>query len=168
MFDRFMGNNAQNVDLATMVGVRINLPLRRAKRYGAVAEAEARLAQRRAELARLTNQVNFEVQQAYEQVDESAQTVRLYEKTILPAAQENLDAAKRAYGTGKIPFLSLIEAQRNLVELRDRYYEAVAAYFGRRATLERAVGGPLGSSVYGPGHGPEMPCSPGPSVRSPG
>jgi outer membrane protein TolC len=168
MIDRFMGNNAQNVDLATMVGVRINLPLRRAKRYGAVAEAEARLAQRRAELARLTNQVNFDVQQAYAQVDESAQTVRLYEKTILPAAQENIDAAKRAYGTGKIPFLSLIEAQRNLVELKDRYYEAVAAYFGRRAALERAVGGPLGPPGYGPGHSPEVPCSPGVGFRSPG
>jgi outer membrane protein TolC len=143
MFDRFMGNNSQNVDLATMVGVRINLPLRRGKRYGAVAEAEARLAQRRAELARLTNQVNFEVQQAYEQVKESASTVRLYEKTILPAAGENIKAAQSAYVAGKVPFLSLIEAQRNLVELKDRYYEAVAGYFSRWAALERAVGGSL-------------------------
>jgi hypothetical protein len=45
--------------------------------------------------------------------------------------------------TAKIPFLSLIEAQRNLVNLRDRYYEAVADYFRRRATLDRVVGGPL-------------------------
>ena len=30
--------------------------------------------------------------------------------------------------TGKIPFLSLIEAERNLETLRDRYYEAAAAY----------------------------------------
>jgi outer membrane protein TolC len=152
MFDRFMGNNAQTADLATMVGVRINLPLRRAKRYGAVAEAEARLAQRRAELARLTNQANFEVQQAYELVDESASTVRLYEKTILPAARENIKAAQSAYETGKVPFLSLIEAQRSLVELRDRYYEAVAGYFRRRAMLERVVGGPLVASPGNASH----------------
>jgi hypothetical protein len=43
----------------------------------------------------------------------------------------------------KIPFLTLIEAQRNLVNLRDRYYEALADYFRRRASLERAIGGPL-------------------------
>ena len=69
--------------------------------------------------------------------------MRLYEKTILPAAEKNVKSAEAAYVTGKIPFLSLIEAQRNVVNLRDRYYEAVADYFRRRAALERAVGGPL-------------------------
>jgi outer membrane protein TolC len=69
--------------------------------------------------------------------------VHLYRDTILPAAEANVQAAQAAYVTGKIPFLSLIEAQRNVVSLRDRYYEAVAEYFRRRAELERAVGGPL-------------------------
>ena len=44
---------------------------------------------------------------------------------------------------GKAPFLTLIEAQRNLVSLRDRHYEATADYFRRQATLERAIGGSL-------------------------
>jgi hypothetical protein len=39
--------------------------------------------------------------------------------------------------------LSLIEAQRNLILLRDRRYEAIADYFRRRATLERVIGGSL-------------------------
>ena len=39
--------------------------------------------------------------------------------------------------------MSLIEAQRNQAGLRDRYFEAVADYFRRRATLERVIGGPL-------------------------
>jgi len=33
----------------------------------------------------------------------------------------------------------------NSSELRDRYYEAIADYFRRRATLERVTGGPLAS-----------------------
>jgi len=37
----------------------------------------------------------------------------------------------------------LIEAERNVIGLRDRYYELVAEYFRRLAALERAVGGPL-------------------------
>jgi outer membrane protein TolC len=53
-----------------------------------------------------------------EQVVESEKTDRLYENTILPAARENVTAAENAYGAGKIPFLSLIEAQRNLIGLR--------------------------------------------------
>jgi outer membrane protein TolC len=143
MYDRFMGNISDNRDLATMVGVRLNLPIYKRRRCGAVAEAEARLAQRKAEFARLTDQVNFQVQEAYARVQRSERSARLYQDTILRAAEENVKAAQSAYETGKVPFLALIEAQRNVVNLRDRYYEALADYFRRRAALERAVGGPL-------------------------
>jgi cobalt-zinc-cadmium efflux system outer membrane protein len=155
-YDTIMGNGPAR-DLAPQLGLRINVPIRRVRRYGAVAEAEARVAQRQAELAKQMDQVAFQVQEAYEQVRESAQTVHLYEQTILPAAQANIGSAQSAYITGKIPFLTLIEAQRGLVELRDRYYEAVTDYFRRLATLERSVGGPL---IPGPeACGPSTPCS---------
>jgi outer membrane protein TolC len=134
----------QEKPLRGQVGVRLNLPVRCERRCAAVAEAEARVGQRRAELARQVDQLNYQVQQAYEQVQESEQVVRLYQKTILPAAQQNVKAAQSAYVTAKIPFLSLVEAQRNLVALRDRYYEALADSCRRRATLERVVGGPVG------------------------
>jgi outer membrane protein TolC len=143
MYDRFMGNLTDNRDLATMLGVRLNVPVRLERRRAAVAEAKARVAQRLAELAKQLDQVNYQVQQAYEQVRESEQVVRLYEKTILPAARKNVEAAESAYVAGNIPFLSLIEAQRNVVNLRDRYYEASADYHRRLATLERVIGGPL-------------------------
>jgi outer membrane protein, heavy metal efflux system len=124
-------------------GVRLNLPVYRDRRRAQVAEAEAKLAQRRAELARQADQVNYQVQEAFEKARQGEQSVALYAKTILPAAKANVEAAQAAYVTGKIPFLSLIEAQRNQVGLRDRYYETVADYFRRRATLERVIGGPL-------------------------
>jgi outer membrane protein TolC len=129
-------------DLRPMVGVRSNLPVRFARRGGAVAEARARLAQRRAELARLTDRVNFEVQEAYEQVRESERVLDLYEETALPAARRNVELAVSEYAVGRVPFLNLVEAQRDLVELRDRYFEAAAESLRRRAALERAAGGP--------------------------
>lgn len=141
-YDTIMGNGPTR-DLAPQVGVRVNLPVRRAKRYGALAEAQARAAGRRAELDRQTDQVAFQVQEAYAQVEESARVVALYDETILPAAKSNIDAAQSAYLTGKVPFLSLVEAERNLVMLRDRRNEALAEYLRRRATLERVTGGPL-------------------------
>jgi outer membrane protein TolC len=143
MYDRFMGNTTANRDLATMLGVRTNLPAYQGRRYGAVAEAEAGIAQRRAELAKRSDQVNYQVQEAYEKVIQGARSVELYEKTILPAAKANVESAQAAYITGKIAFLTLIEAQRSQVGLRDRYYETLAEYFRRRATLERVVGGPI-------------------------
>jgi outer membrane protein TolC len=141
-YDTIMGNGPAR-DLAPQVAVRMNLPVRQARRSGAVSEAEARLAQRQAELARRTDQVNLQVQEAYAQVRESERVVRLYTETILPTAEANVRAAQSAYETGKIPFLSLIEAQRNVIGLRDRSYEALAEYYRRRAALERAIGGPL-------------------------
>jgi outer membrane protein TolC len=143
MYDRFMGNTSETRDLAAQLGVRMNLPVYKGRRAAGVAEAEARVAQRRAELAKRTDQVNFEIQEAYAKVQRSERSVILYRNKILKAADANVNAAQSAYVTGKTPFVSLIEAQRNLVGLRDRYYEAVAEAYRRRAALERAVGGPL-------------------------
>jgi outer membrane protein TolC len=158
MYDRFMGNTTDNRDLAAMLGVRLNLPVYREKRYAAVSEAAARVAARRAELAKQADQVGFQVQEAYEEVRESERIVGLYRDTILPDAGKNVEEARSAYESGRIPFVTLIEAERTVVMLRDRYYEAVADLFRRRAMLERAVGGPLqppppaSGSPPAPGH----------------
>jgi outer membrane protein TolC len=133
----------QEKPLRPEINVRLNLPVYKAKRHAAVSEARARIAQRRAELDRQADQVNFQVQEAYEQVRRGEQSVRLYEKTILPKAKDNREEAESAYEKGLVPFVSLIEAQRNEVGLRERYHEAVADYHRRRAALERAVVGPL-------------------------
>jgi outer membrane protein, heavy metal efflux system len=129
--------------LQWQVGVRTNLPVRSARRGGAVEEARAKVAQRRAELARLTDQIGLQVQEAFEQVREADEVVKLYETKILPAAAANVKEAQAGYTNNRVPFLNLIEAQRNAVGLRDRYYEAVAEADRRRAALERAVGGAL-------------------------
>ena len=126
--------------LQWQVGARVNLPVRTARRVAAVAEAKARVVQRRAELARLTDRVNFEVQEAFEQLRESEEVVRLYESKVLPAADANVREAQAAYTNNRVPFLTLVEAQRGRVALRDRYYEAVAETSRRRAALERAAG----------------------------
>ncbi len=142
-YDSFWQAADDQQRLRPQVGIRMNLPIRLDRRRGAVAEASALLAQRRAELARQSNQVGLEVEQAAAQVRESEQALRLYEEKILPAARENVKAAQTAYMTGRIPFLTLIEAQRSVIDLRDRFNQAGADYQQRRAALERAVGGPL-------------------------
>src|SRR5207253_3291625 len=112
MYDRFMGNTSDNRDLATMVGVRVNVPVRLERRRGAVAEAEARVGRRVAELARQTDQVNFEVEQAHAEARESEQTVRLYETKILPDAELNVRTARVDYKTGQVPAVSVLQAER--------------------------------------------------------
>ncbi|MBN9524027.1 TolC family protein [bacterium] len=159
-YDTFWQENP----LRAQVGVKVNLPVRLNRRYAAVAEAQARVAQRQAELARATDRVNFEVQEAAAQVRESARVVRLYETDILPAAELNVKSARAAYTAGQVPFLTLIEAQRNAVELRDRYYEAIAGYGRRTASLDRVIGGGALPSPPGPAS-PVPPTVTAPSVR---
>jgi cobalt-zinc-cadmium efflux system outer membrane protein len=113
-------------------------------------------------LDRLVDQVNFQVQEAHARVAEAQRAVRLYETTILPAARSNVETAQRAYVTGSIPFISLLEAQRNLVGLRDRSYEVTADYFRWLATLDRVAGGPAG-----PWPPTDAPGSPSSSGRAP-
>lgn len=142
-YDSFWQAADDQQRLRPQIGLRMNLPVRLGRRQGAVSEATAQLMQRRAELAKQQNQIGFDVQQAFAQVRESEQSIKLYAEKILPAARENVKSAQAAYVTGKIPFLTLVEAQRSLVDVRDRSYLAAAEYERRLATLERVVGGPL-------------------------
>lgn len=130
----------QEQALQPYVGLRTNLPVRLSRRSAAVSEAQARVARQRAELARFADRANFEVLDAHARVRESERVVRLFEKEILPAAERNVKSARTAYTAGQIPFLSMIDALRNEVNLKDRYYEAISEYFRQRAALERAVG----------------------------
>jgi outer membrane protein TolC len=141
-YDSIMGNGPTR-DLAPQISVGINVPLRTDKRHAAVSEVQARILQRRAELARLVDQVNLQVHEAHVQVAEAQKIVHWYEIKILPDAESNIKAARNAYTAGQIPLLSLLEAQRNQVTLRDSYYQRIADYFQRQATLERVVGEPL-------------------------
>lgn len=124
------------------VGVRINLPMRLAKREGAVAEAHARLMELNAQLSRQQDQAAFEVQQAYEQWRESYRSVHLFETELLPAAKLSVKAAQAGYVPGDVPLLVLLEAQRNLTDLQEQYYQANTEFFRRRTVLQRTLTGP--------------------------
>jgi len=126
--------------LQWQVGARVNVPVRTARRDAAVAEAQARVARRRAEMARLVDQIGFEVHEAAERVREARQVIALYDERTLPAARSNVKEAQIGYTTGKVPFVALSEAQRTLAERRERYLEAQAELYRRHATLERVVG----------------------------
>ncbi len=132
--------------LQWQIGARINLPVQLSRRSAAVAEAQAKVAERRAELSRLTDQVNLQVQEAYEMLRESDKVIQLYLQKILPAAEANIKEAQTSYVNGKIPFVSLIDGQRSHIGLKDRYYEVLAEAVRRRAALERAVGAELNAT----------------------
>ena len=145
VFGRY-DNFWSQASLRGQVGVNMNVPLYRDKRYAAVREAQWRLSERRAEYEQRIDDINREVQTAYERFDEAQQTVGLYTAQILPAAEKNVASAFAAYETGRGDFLRLVAAQRQLIGLQERYQESIADYHRRRVELERVVGQPLFSA----------------------
>jgi outer membrane protein, heavy metal efflux system len=129
-------------EMRPQVGMTINVPIRLDRRSAAVREAAQRVQQRRAEYQDRLDQVRFEVQAAFDRAVQTRQVVRLYTEKILPTAERNLQSAQVNYTSGKLDFLRLIDAQRQITTQRDMHYQAIADYHRRLAELERAVGEP--------------------------
>jgi outer membrane protein TolC len=125
------------------MGVELNVPLQQGRRSAAVREASDRLEQRRAEYQDRVDQVRFEVQSALDRAVQSQRTIRLFEATILPATQRSVESAQANYTSGKLDFLRLIDAQRQVYTQREMYYQAIAEYERRLAELDMATGGSL-------------------------
>ncbi|HUE75145.1 MAG TPA: TolC family protein [Pirellulaceae bacterium] len=123
------------------VGVGMNIPLYRQKRHAAVAEAEQKISQRVAEYEQKQLDIQYDVQSAFERLDESRQAMELYRQKLIPTAQLNAEATQANYENANATFLDLATAQRQLIALREKEQEAVIAWHLRRAELERAVGG---------------------------
>lgn len=138
----------QEEALRPMVGMNVNVPLYKQKRSAAVSEARARIVKEQADFDAKTVEIAFQVEQTYRRVEESRQTLGVYENNILPTAQHSIEAARASYLAGRLDFLRLVESQRQLLSLQDRYYEAMADYHQRLAELERLVGAsPISSEL---------------------
>lgn len=123
-----------------MVGVMVNVPIRRQRIRAAVAEAEARLAAESSELARLEDAVREEAEVALLEFDEAGQVLHLYTNRVLPAARDQIAAARSGFETGSNSMLALIDAERTLRSAELEYHQAVADAFSRRAELDLALG----------------------------
>jgi outer membrane protein TolC len=130
-------------EMRPQVGMELNVPLQRGRRSAAVREASQRLQQRRAEYQERLDQVRFEVQSAVSRAAQSRQAIRLYEEKILPAILRNAESAQSNYTSGRLDFLRLIDAERQVYAQQAMYYQTIAEYHRRLAELERVVGGSL-------------------------
>lgn len=142
----FMGRYDQfwtDVVQRPQVGMNVNIPLNQSRRKAAVREAMFRVSKMQAEYAQQVDNIRHDVQTAFARVDASRKTVRLYADKILPAAESNVASANAGYVAGRVDFLRLIEAQRELLELQEKHQEATAEFHRRQAELERAVGAPI-------------------------
>jgi cobalt-zinc-cadmium efflux system outer membrane protein len=140
-YDTFWQPSSTQGPLRAEVGVAMNVPIYREKLRAAVAEAQFRVNQRRAEFEQRSLEIQYEAISASQQVEESRKTVELYAQRLLPAAEQNVAAARSNYEVNKISFIDLALTQRQLIAMREKQIEAVIAYHRRVAELNRVTGG---------------------------
>jgi outer membrane protein TolC len=123
-----------------MIGLGINVPLQLERRRATVDEARAAVLEADSLLRDERNKVLFEVTEAVSELAEQHHVLHLYGTSILPAAEEALEAARAGYENDTNDFATLIEAEQAVIKAKLGQEKALADYYKARARLDRAVG----------------------------
>jgi outer membrane protein TolC len=108
-----------------------------------VQEADANYQMAAASLQSMRNMVRAEVESAFYKVEQAGRSVRIFQNTVVPQAEQSLMASRAAYENNKTDFLMLLDSQRTLRDLKLAAHQALADFGTRLAELERAVGAEL-------------------------
>jgi cobalt-zinc-cadmium efflux system outer membrane protein len=127
-------------EMRPMVGVEISLPIQRARRRSAIAEAEAMRDQAQRERVRVENEATLAVAVARERLAEAHHALGVVREQMLPAAQDQAEAATAMVAAGRGEFGDAIEAERSWYEAELAAEEALVATSRRAAELMRALG----------------------------
>ena len=123
-----------------MVGVEMNLPLWLGRRSAAREQAQAELEKAKSEELAKRDAVRLEVSRAVAQMGEMVHSLDLYLGHLLPASRDRVAVARSAFETGNMPALTLLDAERNLLDVELGFEEALVEYHLYRLDLDRALG----------------------------
>ena len=139
-FQRFQNFQA-NDGFGAYVAMSIPFAFWTKPKYDAgVQEAAAAVAVARAQQHTLENMTRFQINDLLAKLRATDQVATLYRTTILPQAEQSLEAARVGYRTGKAGFLDLIDAQRAWRGFQLEYFTALVDRQYRLAELEQVVG----------------------------
>ncbi|UFP95199.1 TolC family protein [Gloeobacter morelensis] len=124
------------------LGLGIDLPVFY-NNQGEVKLAELAGEQSSLQIDALKLQIAVEVRTAYRALLNARESLRRHRNQLLPAAQDVVQLTQLSYELGKRDLGEVILAQQAAQEVLESYLEAVVAYQGAWADLERAVGEPL-------------------------
>lgn len=130
--------NRGGLDPMWQAGIGVSLPLYRERLSAgrAEAEAQARASERQVEAVRL--QLRFRTQERVAQLEATERVAELYRRGIVPQGRMSVDAALANYQTGKVPFITVLEALTTLYNDRATHLGLLANHEKIRASLEEA------------------------------
>lgn len=122
-----------------MLEVEIPIPLFN-RRQGEVEAALAEKRRQEAQIALIRAQIEAEIAAGFEQFQRSQQIVEQYVQSILPQQEQNLQLIREGYTLGQFGLTDLLLAQRELIEERFAYLEAISELNTALAELRQAAG----------------------------
>jgi len=133
-----------------MLMFSINLPLWRESYRAAERQAKSIVLKTQQQRTQAENTLVAQAEQALYDFENSNRSIKLYRDILLLKAEELLQASETAYQAGTIDFLSLIDAQRMLLEFQLEYERTVTNNRKKLAELEMLVGAELPAAAEEP------------------
>lgn len=129
---------------ANTVGALVSLPIKLFNRnQGGIATSLASLRTAEVKYSFLKSLIEKEVASAYSEVLLASKEVQLLEEGMLGTAEQNMDLVQKAYQRGEAEIIEVITAQRNFVDIKTDYLEALYNFNVAGANLEKVLGGNL-------------------------
>jgi outer membrane protein TolC len=122
------------------VGFSLNIPIWFNKLDAAEREARNGIMENSANLADMTNRVDFRVQDALTKVETQQKQALIFHDVIIPQAQQTLDVSLSDYKAGKVEFLTLADNWRKLLDFQLMYHQSLSQVEQDFADLQLAVG----------------------------
>jgi outer membrane protein TolC len=110
---------------------------------GKVQESQAGVSIAEAESEGLRTKVLVDLRNAVRDVQNSANSVRLYQEDLIPQAEEVSRTAARGYTSGDLSYLEYLQARVTLIAVQRDFLSALLAHQASVTFLDEIVGEPL-------------------------
>jgi cobalt-zinc-cadmium efflux system outer membrane protein len=135
-------NSPKNFRYGPRGQINMELPIF-SRNQGEIAESSASLIALEDQAAATRRAVDGRVEQAYYELDAREAQAKLYNETLVPAAVRLEGMAEESYQAGKANILAVLDAQRNVQQVKQAYLQSLFAVQQAFAQLEETVGAPL-------------------------
>lgn len=132
----FLNGRRQDI---TGIGIAISVPLWDRK-TGRLSEVRGRVVQAQSELQILERDIASNLQRSYLHLTHLVLQAEQYKTRILDPAQHVFDLTRRAYASGEVELLSLIDANDTYFNAHERYLELLQQSWLEAAELRLAAG----------------------------
>jgi len=125
------------------VSIGINIPIRRRKYDAAVAEATQNKLASREGYRNEVNVMEASIRSVGFRIETLERQISLFEKTLVPQAEQALASTEAAYSTGSLGILELLDSERVLLDVRLSLAKFNSDYMKSLAEMERTIGAPF-------------------------